>query len=57
MYSNLADAYTNPIEIATRGAHFYDEAKRILEEGDGIIELPTIQGLCSLAVWLATPSA
>lgn len=55
MYLNLADAYANPADATTRGVYFYDEAKRILADGDGIIGLPTIQGLCSLFVWLATP--
>lgn len=57
MYSNLADAYENPTDIATRGAHFFNEAKRLLKKEEGTIELSDIQGLCCLAIWLAIPNA
>ncbi|PKY01065.1 C6 transcription factor [Aspergillus campestris IBT 28561] len=44
-YSDYPEAYAIPGDVASKGAHFFDEAKRLLEREEGRITLPTVQGL------------
>ncbi|PLN86437.1 C6 transcription factor [Aspergillus taichungensis] len=44
-YSDYPEAYAIPGDVASKGAHFYEEAKRLLEQEQGRITLPTVQGL------------
>ncbi|KAL4894869.1 hypothetical protein BDV59DRAFT_175146 [Aspergillus ambiguus] len=44
-YSDYPEAYAVPDDVASKGAHFYDEAKRLLDKEEGRITLPTVQGL------------
>ncbi|RAL10264.1 putative C6 transcription factor [Aspergillus homomorphus CBS 101889] len=44
-YSDYPEAYTTPGDAVSKGAHFYAEAKRLLDEEAGRITLPTVQGL------------
>ncbi|PYH43447.1 putative C6 transcription factor [Aspergillus saccharolyticus JOP 1030-1] len=49
-YSDYPESYKMPGDAATRGVHFYEEAKRLLDQEAGRITLPTVQGLGIL--WL-----
>ncbi|PYH92151.1 hypothetical protein BO71DRAFT_400803 [Aspergillus ellipticus CBS 707.79] len=49
-FSDYAEVFTVPNDTLTRGDHFYDEARRLVEEEDGATKLPTIQGLLVLFV-------
>ncbi|RAH67887.1 putative C6 transcription factor [Aspergillus aculeatinus CBS 121060] len=44
-YSDYPDAFTIPGDAASKGVHFYEEAKRLLDQEAGRITLPTVQGL------------
>ncbi|KAH8432729.1 putative C6 transcription factor [Aspergillus melleus] len=44
-YSDYPEACAKAEDPTTRGSHFYDEAKRLLEKEEGRITLPTVQGL------------
>ncbi|PWY83610.1 hypothetical protein BO70DRAFT_386976 [Aspergillus heteromorphus CBS 117.55] len=52
-YSDYAEVFTVPNDTLTRGDHFYDEARHLLEREDGAANLPTIQGLLILFVRMA----
>ncbi|OKL57382.1 hypothetical protein UA08_07414 [Talaromyces atroroseus] len=45
LYSSYPEAFINPDVLSSRGLHFYNEAKRHLEEMEGRINLTTVQGL------------
>ncbi|KAI9923927.1 hypothetical protein MW887_008233 [Aspergillus wentii] len=51
-YSDFPEAYATPGDPASKGAHFYSEAKRYLDEEEGKITLPTVQGLG--VMWIYT---
>ncbi|KAF5856375.1 hypothetical protein ETB97_007477 [Aspergillus alliaceus] len=44
-YSNYPEAYAVPGDPSSKGAHFYDEAKRLLDKEEGRITLPAVQGI------------
>ncbi|KAE8313847.1 hypothetical protein BDV41DRAFT_246749 [Aspergillus transmontanensis] len=44
-YSDYPEAYAVPGDVSSKGAHFYDEAKRLLDKEEGRISLPTVQGI------------
>ncbi|GKZ24284.1 hypothetical protein AbraIFM66951_011192 [Aspergillus brasiliensis] len=44
-YSDYPEAYAIPGDAASKGARFYEEAKRLLDKEEGRITLPTVQGL------------
>ncbi|KAH8429008.1 uncharacterized protein LDX57_006679 [Aspergillus melleus] len=49
-YSDYAEAYKYPKDPSTRGEHFYDEARKCLEEEKGRFTISTVQGLCGLSI-------
>lgn len=50
-YSDYPEACAKAEDPTTRGSHFYDEAKRLLDKEEGRISLPTVQGLGVLWTW------
>ena len=50
-YSDYPECFTIPGDMASRGAHFYDEASRLLEKEAGRVSLPTLQGIATLKSW------
>ncbi|KAG2412986.1 hypothetical protein HFD88_010545 [Aspergillus terreus] len=44
-YSDYPEAYAVPGDVSSKGTHFYNEAKRLLDKEEGRITLPTVQGL------------
>ncbi|GAB1198566.1 hypothetical protein APSETT444_007892 [Aspergillus pseudonomiae] len=44
-YSDYPEAYAVPGDVSSKGAHFYNEAKRLLDKEEGRISLPTVQGI------------
>lgn len=50
-HSNSAQAYAVPGGTASRGAHFYSEAKRLFAQEEGRITLATTQALALLSVY------
>lgn len=53
-YSDYPEAYARPGDAASKGARFYEEAKRLLDKEEGRITLPTVQGLGVLWAWYAS---
>jgi hypothetical protein len=49
-YSDFPEAYGRHKGEWSRGAHFYEEAKRLLDEQEGRISIVNVQGLCVLYV-------
>lgn len=49
-HSNSAQAYAVPGGMASKGAHFYSEAKRLFSQEEGRITLATTQALALLSV-------
>ncbi|KAE8349436.1 hypothetical protein BDV28DRAFT_141215 [Aspergillus coremiiformis] len=47
-YSEYPEAYAVPSDPLSKGAHFYEEAKRFLDKEEGRITLPTVQGIAIL---------
>ncbi|OJJ42822.1 hypothetical protein ASPZODRAFT_104512 [Penicilliopsis zonata CBS 506.65] len=50
-YSDYPESYADPDEACSKGQHFYDEAKRLYEQEEGVIALTTVQALAVL--WLS----
>ncbi|KAF9895330.1 hypothetical protein FE257_000234 [Aspergillus nanangensis] len=53
-YSDYPEAYAVAGDVSSKGAHFYTEAKRLLDKEEGRISLATVQGIgllwaCQLA--------
>ncbi|RAL03229.1 putative C6 transcription factor [Aspergillus ibericus CBS 121593] len=44
-YSDYPEIYAIPGDPSSKGARFYEEAKRLLDKEEGRITLPTVQGL------------
>ena len=49
-FTDYQEAFTVPGDMTSRGAHFYEEAKRLLEIEAGRISIPTLQGMVTLSV-------
>ncbi|KKK16277.1 hypothetical protein ARAM_003168 [Aspergillus rambellii] len=44
-YSDYPEVYGVPGDLTSKGSHFYEQAKRLLDKEEGRISLPTVQGL------------
>ncbi|KAL4908496.1 hypothetical protein BDW74DRAFT_188479 [Aspergillus multicolor] len=45
MHSDYLEAYADPSDPNSKGLHFYEEAKRQYQEIEGLVDIPTIQGI------------
>ncbi|RJE18422.1 Transcription factor [Aspergillus sclerotialis] len=49
-YSNYSEVYATPGDPSSRGLHFLNEAKRLLDAEEGRLTLPTFQGIAEIYV-------
>ena len=50
-HSDYPEAYADPDDLNSKGAHFYEEARRHYEKVEGQLDVPTLQGSGVMYVW------
>lgn len=50
-YSDYPETYAIIGDDSTKGQHFWNEAKKLLEAEEGHVTLATAQGTCVMFVW------